>query len=131
MEPKSSLFPKILLEWYSSQKRDLPWRKKKIDPYFVVVSEFMLQQTQAPRVVEKYQEFIQLFPTIEVLATVSPAIVIKAWSGLGYNRRALLLQRFAQEVCTKYGGVIPSAREELIQLPGIGPYSAGSIASFA
>ncbi len=131
MDPKSSHFSQILREWYSTHKRDLPWREEKIDPYFVVVSEFMLQQTQAPRVVEKYQEFIQLFPTIEVLAAASPAMVIKAWSGLGYNRRALLLQRFTQEVCTKYKGVIPSAREELIQLPGIGPYSAGSIASFA
>ncbi|MBI2103185.1 A/G-specific adenine glycosylase [Candidatus Woesearchaeota archaeon] len=125
-----SILSTALLEWYSVNKRDLPWRRTT-DPYHVVVSEFMLQQTQVSRVVEKYHEFFLLFPTIQSLAAASPAEVIKAWSGLGYNRRALLLHRFVREVVEKRGGVIPSVPEELILLPGVGSYMAGSIASFA
>ncbi len=123
-------FSETLLQWYSSNKRDLPWRKT-VDSYHIVVSEFMLQQTQVSRVIEKYQEFLTLFPTIQALAAASSADVIKAWSGLGYNRRALLLHRFAQEVVTKYHGIIPSSAVELHSLSGVGAYMAGSIASFA
>ncbi len=125
-----SEFSQSLLLWYSSNKRDLPWRKTT-DPYHVVVSEFMLQQTQVSRAIEKYQEFLFLFPTIQSLAAASSAEVIKAWSGLGYNRRALLLHRFAQEVVAKYAGIIPSSAIELRSLPGVGVYMAGSINSFA
>lgn len=124
-------FSQELLSWYTINKRDLPWRKENIDPYHVVISEIMLQQTQVPRVIEKFKEFIALFPTIQDLAGASSAKVIKAWQGLGYNRRALLLQRFAQEVVKKYEGVIPHVPEALCKLPGVGSYTAGAIASFA
>lgn len=124
-------FSSTLLDWYSIHKRDLPWREAGLDPYRVVVSEIMLQQTQVSRVIEKYQEFLAMFPTIFDLAKASSADVIMAWRGLGYNRRALMLQKFAQEVVRLYNGTIPSVPEALINLSGIGPYAAGSIASFA
>ena len=123
-------FSRLLLQWYSKHQRELPWRNCN-NPYYVVVSEFMLQQTQVPRVVEKFKAFILLFPTLPDLANANKANVIKAWSGLGYNRRALLLHSFAQEVITKYNGEIPSVPEALIKLAGIGTYTAGSISSFA
>lgn len=119
-----------LIDWYSSHQRHLPWRNNPV-PYHVLISEIMLQQTQVPRVIEKFQEFITLFPTIQDLAKASKAGVIKAWSGLGYNRRALLLHAFAQEVVGKYHGIIPHSPEILRTLPGIGPYTAGALASFA
>ncbi len=124
-------FAATILTWYAKHKRNLPWRKSNLDPYHIVISEIMLQQTQVPRVIEKFKEFTSLFPTIQDLAKASKADVIKAWSGLGYNRRALLLHKFAQEVCQQHNGIIPQTAEELIKLPGIGPYTAGSIASFA
>ncbi len=123
-------FAEIILNWYSKNKRELPWRNNP-SPYQVLISEIMLQQTQVPRVIDKFKEFISLFPTTEDLAKASKAEVIKAWSGLGYNRRALLLHQFAQEVVEKYNGMIPSSPEELLKLPGIGPYTAGAISSFA
>ena len=125
-----SIFSTALLEWYSVNKRDLPWRKTT-DPYRIVVSEFMLQQTQVSRVLEKYHQFLSLFPTIQSLAAASSANVIKAWSGLGYNRRALLLHCFAQQVCSNYEGMIPASAEKLSSLPGVGSYMRGSIACFA
>ncbi|MEK6939935.1 MAG: hypothetical protein AABX31_04355 [Nanoarchaeota archaeon] len=91
----------------------------------------MLQQTQVPRVIEKFKEFTERFPTLQDLAKASKAEVIESWSGLGYNRRALLLHRFAQQVCEKYGGEIPQNKEELQELPGMGPYTTGAILSFA
>ncbi len=124
-------FSEQILSWYSIHKRDLPWREVGLDPYRVVVAEIMLQQTQVPRVVEKYKEFLTLFPTIFDLASANTSKVILAWSGLGYNRRAVMLQQFAQEVVRLYEGKIPSVPEALIKLSGIGPYAAGSIASFA
>ncbi len=123
-------FAKNLLLWYKENKRDLPWRKN-VSAYEVVISEFMLQQTQVSRVIIKYQEFLEKFPTIQDLAKASKAEVISLWSGLGYNRRALLLHSFAKEVCEKYEGVIPFVPEALLKLSGIGPYTACSIASFA
>ncbi len=119
-----------ILEWYSINGRVLPWREDN-SPYRVLISEIMLQQTQVPRVIEKFHEFLELFPTLQDLANASKAEVIQAWSGLGYNRRALLLHKFAQVVCEEHNGVIPETAEELIKLPGIGPYAAGSVASFA
>jgi A/G-specific adenine glycosylase len=124
-------FSKQILNWYAENKRDLPWREEGIEPYKVVVSEIMLQQTQVSRVIEKFHEFLSLFPTIFDLAKASKAEVIASWSGLGYNRRALMLHKFAQEVVEKFDGKIPSSPDLLITLPGIGPYAAGSIASFA
>ena len=119
-----------IIDWYSSHQRPLPWRQNPT-PYHVLISEIMLQQTQVPRVIEKFQEFTTKFPTIFDLANAPTADVIQSWSGLGYNRRALLLHKFAQEVVKKYNGIIPNSAMELIKLPGIGPYTAGAIASFA
>ncbi len=124
------LFALKLMKWYSSHQRNLPWRMNPT-PYHVLVSEIMLQQTQVPRVIEKFKEFMTQFPTIFDLAKASTGQVIHAWSGLGYNRRALLLHRFAQEVVANYNGIIPDSAAQLIKLPGIGPYTAGAIASFA
>lgn len=124
-------FSNTILDWYAIHKRDLPWREQGLDPYWVVVAEIMLQQTQVPRVIEKYKEFLSKFPTIYDLAGASRESVILAWRGLGYNRRALMLQQFAQEVVRLYDGKIPQVPEALIKLSGIGPYAAGSIASFA
>ena len=125
-----NIFSSKILEWYSANKRTLPWRTNN-SPYYVVVSEFMLQQTQVPRVIEKFKEFISRFPTLLDLAKASKAEVIDSWSGLGYNRRALLLHRFVQEVVEKHDGEIPTNKEELQELPGMGPYTTGAILSFA
>lgn len=124
-------FSPSLLEWYNVHKRDLPWRRADISPYEVLVSEIMLQQTQVSRVKIKLAEFIEKFPSIQELANANKADIIHAWQGMGYNRRALNLQKFAQEVVKKFQGEIPSNPETLRTLPGIGPYCAGSIASFA
>jgi len=126
----SSHFSLKILEWYSLNKRELPWRTNPT-PYHVLVSEIMLQQTQVSRVIEKFAEFTARFPTVQDLAKASTSDVIHAWSGMGYNRRALLLHKFAQEVMEKYAGIIPNNPQQLIELPGIGPYAAGSIAAFA
>lgn len=119
-----------LLDWYRANARDLPWRRTR-DPYRILVSEVMLQQTQVDRVIPKYQEFLRHFPTIEALATAPTADVIRVWSGLGYNRRAINLQRTAQAVVARHGGVMPEDLDALQALPGIGPYTAGAIACFA
>ena len=111
-------------------RHDLPWRKNH-DPYHVWISEIMLQQTQVPRVLEKYAQFMTLFPTVQKLAKAPLADVLKAWQGLGYNRRAKLLHLCAQEVTKKLHGVFPQDTKELRALPGIGPYTASAIQAFA
>ncbi len=123
-------FSDQLLQWFSIHQRSLPWRGNP-SPYDVLISEFMLQQTQVSRVIEKFKEFKEKFPTLQDLAKASKAEVIEAWSGLGYNRRALLLHTFAQEVCEKHNGIIPQGKEQLQELPGMGPYTTGAILSFA
>lgn len=123
-------FQRRLLAWYRECGRDLSWRKTR-DPYHIVVAELMLQQTQVDRVIEKYHAWLQRFPTTRVLARASTQDVLAAWQGLGYNRRALYLHRIAQEIETKYAGVFPRTRSEIHALPGIGPYTAGAIMSFA
>lgn len=127
----NNIFSHQILNWYAQHRRELPWRGEKITPYEVVVSEFMLQQTQVPKVKEKFKQFIAQFPTIDDLAAARTAEVIAAWSGLGYNRRALLLHRFAKEVCAVYHGTIPTNNEKLQQLPGMGSYTTGAVLSFA
>ncbi len=125
-----TFFSQSILSWYAQHKRGLPWRKTT-NPYFLLVSEIMLQQTQVPRVIEKYDNFITQFPTVASLADASTSDVLAAWSGLGFNRRALLLQNIAEQVMEKYAGKIPENEQELLQLKGIGPYTAPAILSFA
>ena len=115
-----------ILIWYSKEKRDLPWRTTT-DPYRILVSEMMLQQTQVDRVLLKYKEFLIKFPTAKDLAAASSGEVIKAWQGLGFNRRALRLQEIAKQVSKKF----PTTEKELLSLKGIGPYTASAISSFA
>jgi len=119
-----------LLSWYRTNHRRLPWRATH-DPYRIMVSEVMLQQTQADRVVPKYHEFLARFPDLQTLAAAPAGEVIRAWSGLGYNRRAVNLQRAARAVVDDYGGQMPRDVDVLRRLPGIGPYTAGAIACFA
>ena len=119
-----------LLRWFEQNRRDLPWRHTR-DPYAILVSEVMLQQTQVDRVIPYYIAFLERFPNVEALAEAPTAEVIRLWSGLGYNRRAINLQRTAQAVATEYGGRFPDTVEQLLKLPGIGPYTAGAIAAFA
>ncbi len=119
-----------LLSWYAREQRDLPWRRTS-DPYAILVSEIMLQQTQVERVLPKYQQFLTLFPTLAELAAAPTADVISAWVPLGYNRRAISLQAIARQVCAEYGGRIPDTIDELLKLKGIGRYTAGAIACFA
>jgi A/G-specific adenine glycosylase len=119
-----------LLAWFAECGRDLPWRRTR-DPYHILVSEIMLQQTQVDRVLPKYRAFLEAFPTLEVLASAPTAEVIRAWSGLGYNRRAVNMQRSARAVLEEHGGQFPRDIATLLRLPGIGPYTAGAIACFA
>ncbi|HBB37636.1 MAG: HhH-GPD family protein [Candidatus Magasanikbacteria bacterium GW2011_GWD2_43_18] len=119
-----------ILAWYAKEGRDLPWRKTR-NPYRILVSEIMLQQTQVPRVIEKYKEFLRAFPTIQILAGAKTSEVITVWKGLGYNRRALFLQRTAQAVQQEFHGRFPKNLEELKSLPGVGDYTARAILSFA
>lgn len=110
--------------------RDFPWRKT-VDPYYIFISELMLQQTQAPRVVPKYEAFITAFPTVHALADASTDTVLSHWNGLGYNRRALFAKQCAQTVLRERRGIFPKTVSELESLPGIGPYTARAIAAFA
>jgi len=119
-----------LLAWFDVNARDLPWRRTR-DPYRVLVSEIMLQQTQVDRVIPHYERFLVAFPFVEALAAAPTAEVIRLWSGLGYNRRAVNLQRAARAVVDDHGGVFPDTVEALLALPGIGPYTAGAVACFA
>lgn len=121
---------RTLLAWYARAGRDLPWRRTR-DPYAILVSELMLQQTQVDRVIPKWQAWLERFPTIGALAAAPTSDVIKAWSGLGYNRRAINLQRLAQAVVAVHGGRVPDDVAELKALPGVGPYTAGAVAAFA
>ncbi|MFQ5860963.1 MAG: A/G-specific adenine glycosylase [Dehalococcoidia bacterium] len=119
-----------LLKWFQSQQRDLPWRHTH-DPYAILVAEVMLQQTQVDRVIPKYREFFQRFPTLQALAEAPTAQVIRTWAPLGYNRRAVRLQRLARTVVSQYGGHLPQKPQELLHLEGIGPYTAAALACFA
>ncbi len=114
----------LLLEWFRAQGRDLPWRRTR-DPYAILVSEVMLQQTQVARVVPRYLAFLERWPTVEALAAASPADVIREWQGLGYNRRALNLHRAARLVAAD------GWPEDLTELPGVGRYTADAVARFA
>jgi A/G-specific adenine glycosylase len=119
-----------LLAWYAAHRRDLPWRQTR-DPYRILISEMMLQQTQVPRVLPRYLAWLEQFPTLAALAAAPTADVLRAWSGLGYNSRAVRLQQVARLVVADYGGQLPATVAELRALPGIGDYTARAIACFA
>jgi A/G-specific adenine glycosylase len=126
----AAAFRRKLAAWYRAHHRDLPWRRTR-DPYRVLVSELMLQQTQVSRVVDYYGPFLARFPTLDALAAARPARVREAWSGLGYYARARNLHALAREVTLSMGGTMPSEPDVLRELPGVGPYTAGAVASFA
>jgi A/G-specific adenine glycosylase len=119
-----------LLKWYEKHGRDLPWRKT-FDPYHILVSEVMLQQTQVDRVIPKYHEFLGRYPSFEELAGAQVSEVKKTWYPLGYNIRPERLHGIACETVERYGGRLPSSEEELLSFKGIGRYTAGAIRSFA
>jgi A/G-specific adenine glycosylase len=127
---QGSLFRRRLLRWFRRHGRDLPWRHTR-DPYHIVVSEFMLQQTQVSRVEAYYHRFLERYPTIHALAAAPVAAVRESWEGLGYYRRATNLHRLAQTVVGEYAGVVPSDPVALATLPGVGRYTAGAVACFA
>jgi A/G-specific adenine glycosylase len=119
------------LAWFAQRGRaHLPWRVDR-SPYRVLVSEFMLQQTQVDRVVPAFEAFVAEFPSFQALAAAAQADVVRAWRGLGYNSRALRLHRVAREVCTAHGGVLPREEAALRALPGIGGYTARAVLAFA
>jgi A/G-specific adenine glycosylase len=119
-----------LLEWYALNSRDLPWRRSS-DPYAIWVSEIMLQQTRAAVVIDRYQAFMARFPTLASLALAREEDVLAVWSGLGYYRRARMLQKAARSLADNRQGNLPSTAGELRMLPGIGTYTAAAIASIA
>jgi len=121
---------KRLLAWYAVEARDLPWRNTR-DPYAILVSEFMLQQTRVETALGYYERFLERFPSLEALAKAEIDDVLKAWEGLGYYRRAHNLRRTAQILLREHDGRLPESASELRRLPGIGPYTAGAIASIA
>ena len=125
-----SRFRTSLLAWFDQHKRDLPWRQNR-DPYRVWISEIMLQQTRVAAVVDHYHRFLQRFPTIEKLATAREASVLTVWSGLGYYRRARMLHAAAKQLVRQHEGIFPRTAAELLQLPGIGRYTAAAIASIS
>lgn len=123
-------FQRTIYAYYKKSGRALPWRATR-DPYLILVSEVMLQQTQVARVLPKYAAFIEHFPSVEALARARFSEVLSVWQGLGYNRRALFLHRLAQIVVKEYHGSLPRTAQELQGLPGIGPTTAAAISAFA
>lgn len=131
MEPTAMGGPaELLLDWYARAGRSLPWRSDR-SPYRVVVSEFMLQQTQVDRVVPAFERFVAAFGSFAALAAAPAGNVVRAWRGLGYNGRAVRLHRLARAVCERHGGVLPDDPAALRGLPGVGPYTAAAIRAFA
>lgn len=129
-EINSKQFQKDLIDWYYREQRILPWRENK-DPYRIWVSEIMLQQTKVDTVIPYFNQFMDKFPSLESLAQADQEDVLKAWEGLGYYSRAKNLQTAVKEVVETYGGVVPNTKEELLQLKGVGPYTAGAVLSIA
>jgi A/G-specific adenine glycosylase len=123
-------FSRRLRRWFSRHGRDLPWRRTR-DPYRVLVSELMLQQTQVARVVDFYERFTTRFPTLRDVAAAPPARVMESWTGLGYYARARHLHMLARHVTSTLDARLPDDPAALRELPGIGPYTAGAVASFA
>ncbi len=130
MSPPLTPLQRDLLGWWERHGRDLPWRRNS-DPWRVLVSELMLQQTQVPRVVQRYEPFLERFPTPAACAAAPMGDVVRAWAGLGYNRRAANLHRCAREVVDRFDGRTPDDLAGLLSLPGIGPYTARAVLVFA
>lgn len=119
-----------LLGWFAERRRDLPWRRTR-DPWAVLVSELMLQQTQVARVLPRYEAFLSRWPTPAACAAAAVGEVVTAWAGLGYNRRAVNLHRCARAVVAEHGGSLPADLAALLALPGVGPYTARAVLAFA
>lgn len=127
---KTQGFQKKIWGYYQRNGRKLPWRETE-NPYHILVSEIMLQQTQVNRVAKKYPEFITAFPHIAALAEAPLTKILRVWQGMGYNRRALYLKQIAQRIARDYNGIVPQEISKLERLPGVGPATARSIAAFA
>jgi A/G-specific adenine glycosylase len=123
-------FQNKVLTWYSKNKRDLPWRKTT-DPYKILVSEVMLQQTQVDRVIPFFNQWLKEWPDVKSLAKADTHRLLELWSGLGYNNRALRLRKLCQFLVEKNNGEMPRQKDVLLSLPGIGPYTAGAVMAFA
>lgn len=123
-------FQQVVWEQHKAHAPHFPWRETR-NPYHILISEVMLQQTQIPRVLVKYPQFLDIFPTIKKLAKARLKIVLEEWQGMGYNRRALYLKQAAEKIVAEHNSRIPRTIEELDAFPGIGPYSARAIACFA
>ena len=123
-------FRQIVYQYYAEHGREMPWRVSR-NPYHILVSEIMLQQTQVGRVLAKYEQFILTFPDFDSVCKAPLQEMLGVWQGLGYNRRAIALQKISRLVVTEYGGVLPSSAETLQTFPGIGPATAGAICAFA
>ena len=130
MNQKKKRLHRLLLHWYKKNKRSLPWRLTH-NPYRILLSEIMLQQTQVARVEQIYPRFLQTFPSLKNLAQSAPSKAIRAWRGMGYNRRALRLRDLALKVVSELNGKLPQSTEELQSLPGIGGYTAHAVSCFA
>jgi A/G-specific adenine glycosylase len=128
--PARRAFRRRLLTWYGKHGRDLPWRRTT-DPYHILVSEVMLQQTQVDRVLPKYEEWLRKFPTFEALAAAPETDVTETWRPLGYNIRPRRLHAIARESVTRFGGTLPQDEDTLRSFKGIGAYTAGAVLSFA
>ena len=128
--PDLRSFKRLIYDYYRKHGRSLPWRKTS-NPYHILVSELMLQQTQVPRVLEKYREFIARFPDAAALAKAPLRSVLTVWQGLGYNRRALALKQIALALVAQHRGKVPSSFDDLVKLPGVGKATASAILAFA
>ena len=129
-EKKIKRFRRALLDWYDKEKRDLPWRRTQ-NPYFIWVSEIMLQQTRVDTVIPYYERFLETFPTIKDLTEAPEETLLKCWEGLGYYSRVRNMQKAAIQVMEEFGGEFPNTYDGILSLKGIGPYTAGAIASIA
>ncbi|MGD9503467.1 MAG: A/G-specific adenine glycosylase [Syntrophobacteraceae bacterium] len=129
-EPEFETFQASLLRWFDASARDLPWRRNP-SPYAVWISEIMLQQTQVKTVLPYFLRWMKRFPDVEVLSRATSEEILKHWEGMGYYSRAESIRRTALELAANHGGALPRSYDELLKLPGIGPYTAGAIMSFA